>query len=365
MADRVRPTDGCPLEALTPPPFRTWSEAMALPASARSGAAGPPAPRATGSPLLDRLSQALQTRHYSRRTERAYAYWARRFFRHYGPRDPLAMGAEEIRSFLSHLAVNERVTASTQNQALCALVFLYRRVVGLDLADLERIEWAKAPRRLPVVLTRGEVRSVLDAMRGAPQLVCRILYGSGLRLVECLSLRVKDLDFERNELTVRDGKGAKDRVSVLAASCREDLRVHLERIRRLHAKDLERGQGRAPLPFALVGKYVNADREWGWQYVFPASSFYTDRHTGRQHRHHLHETVVQKAMGEAVRRCGLAKLATPHTLRHSFATHLLDSGYDIRTVQELLGHSDVQTTMIYTHVLNRGGRGVRSPADAL
>ena len=311
------------------------------------------------------MGAVVRTLHYSRRTERAYVYWVKRFLTHYGQRDPAGMGAGEIRAYLSHLAVNERVSASTQNQALCALVFLYGRVLGLDLESLEDIEWAKAPKRLPVVLTRGEVRSLLEAMSGVPQLVCRILYGGGLRLVECLSLRVKDIDFERNELTIRDGKGAKDRVSVLPSSCRHDLQEHLQRVRRLHEEDLGRGQGRASLPFALAQKYRNADREWAWQYVFPASSHYTDPHTGLQHRHHLHETVVQKAMAEALRRSGLTKPATPHTLRHSFATHLLDSGYDIRTVQELLGHSDVQTTMIYTHVLNRGGRGVRSPADAL
>jgi integron integrase len=315
--------------------------------------------------MLDRMHQVLRTLHYSRRTERAYAYWVTRFLTHYGQRDPAGMGADEIRSFLSNLAVNERVSASTQNQALCALVFLYGRVLGLDLESLEGVEWAKAPRRLPVVLTRGEVKSLLEKMNGVPQLVCRILYGAGLRLVEGLSLRVKDLDFERNELTIRDGKGAKDRVSVLPASCQKDLLEHLARVRRLHERDLEHGLGRAPLPFALAEKYRNADREWAWQYVFPASSLYTDVTTGVRHRHHLHETVVQKAMAEGVRRSGLTKPATPHTLRHSFATHLLDSGYDIRTVQELLGHSDVQTTMIYTHVLNRGGRGVRSPADGL
>jgi integron integrase len=311
------------------------------------------------------MCQAIRTLHYSRRTERAYVYWVRRFVTHYGHRDPAGMGAGEIRSFLSHLAVNAGVSASTQNQALCALVFLYGRVLGLDLESLDGIEWAKAPKRLPMVLTRGEVKSVLEAMNGVPQLVCRILYGGGLRLVECLSLRVKDLDFERNEMTIRDGKGAKDRVSVLPSSCRQDLREHLERVHRLHEEDLGRHLGRAALPFGLAQKHRNADREWAWQYVFPASSYYTDPHTGLQHRHHLHETVVQKAMAEAVRSSGLTKPATPHTLRHSFATHLLDSGYDIRTVQELLGHSDVQTTMIYTHVLNRGGRGVRSPADAL
>jgi integron integrase len=372
MIGRVRAWTGpgrsreqTPLEVLTPPPFPTSSQpagpaAKRLPIRPPSSAA-----RETASRLIDRMGSVVRTLHYSRRTERAYVYWVKRFLTHYGHRDPAGMGAGEIRAYLSHLAVNERVSASTQNQALCALVFLYGRVLGLDLESLEDIEWAKAPKRLPVVLTRGEVRSLLDAVNGVPQLVCRLLYGGGLRLVECLSLRVKDIDFERNELTIRDGKGAKDRVSVLPSSSRHDLQEHLQRVRRLHEEDLGRGQGRAALPFALAHKYRNADREWAWQYVFPASSHYTDPHTGLQHRHHLHETVIQKAMAEALRRSGLTKPATPHTLRHSFATHLLDSGYDIRTVQELLGHSDVQTTMIYTHVLNRGGRGVRSPADAL
>jgi integron integrase len=275
------------------------------------------------------------------------------------------MGPDEVRAFLSHLAVSERVTASTQNQALCALVFLYRHVLDKEPGIIEGIERAKAPKRLPVVLTRAEVRSMLGEMRGVPQLVCRLLYGAGLRLVECLALRVKDLDFERNELTVRDGKGAKDRVSVLPGVCREGLRDHLEHVRRTHQEDLTQGLGQAPLPHALAQKYRHADRDWIWQYVFPASSHYLDPHTGIRHRHHLHESVIQKAMAEAVRLAQLAKPATPHTLRHSFATHLLESGYDIRTVQELLGHSDVATTMIYTHVLNRGGRGVHSPADGL
>jgi len=355
-----------PLEALTPPPFLNTH--IDRPTSLPTSRPSPAPPVAWGPPqtqLIDRVRQAIRTLHYSRRTERAYAYWIRRFVVYYGLRDPALMGAGEIRSFLSHLAVNERVSASTQNQALCALVFLYGRVLDAKLEAIEGIERAKAPKRLPVVLTRGEVKALLERLEGLPQLVCWLLYGAGLRLVECLSLRVKDVDFEQNEITIRDGKGAKDRVSVLPDSCRRDLLGHLERTRRIHEADLRRGLGRAPLPFALAEKYRGADRAWCWQYVFPASSFYTDRHTGLQHRHHVHETVVQRAMAEAVRRVPLAKPATPHTLRHSFATHLLDSGYDIRTVQELLGHSDVQTTMIYTHVLNHGGRGVRSPADGL
>jgi integron integrase len=275
------------------------------------------------------------------------------------------MGADEVRSFLSHIAVRRRVSASTQNQALNALVFLYTRVLDRPLGPVPEIERAKRSVRLPVVLSRQEVAEILAEMNGTPQLVCRMLYGAGLRLLECLTLRVKDVDFERNELMIRDGKGAKDRVSVLPASCRRPLADHLERVRRAHERDLSLGLGRAPLPGALADKYVHADREWRWQYVFPASSHYTDRRTGVRHRHHLHETVVQRAMAEAVRRTRLTKPATPPTLRRSFATHLLEDGYDIRTIQELLGHSDVQTTMIYTHVLNRGPRGVRSPADQL
>ena len=346
-----------PLAALTPPPFVSDISAE----TTRSPESVIPQERGR---LLDALREVLRTAHYSRRTERTYVYWASRYLAHYG-RDAAQLGADEIRGFLSHLAVTDRVTASTQNQALCALVFLYGHVLRKEIGTLGDVDRAKAPKRLPVVLSREEVRTVLAGIQGVPHLVCRLLYGAGLRLTECLALRVKDIDFERNEVTIRDGKGAKDRITVLPGTCRDDLTRHLERVRRLHDKDLSRGLGRAPLPYALAEKYPRADRDWCWQYVFPASSHYTDQQTRIQHRHHLHETVVQRAMAAAVRRAGLSKPATPHTLRHSFATHLLESGYDIRTIQELLGHNDVQTTMIYTHVLNRGGRGVRSPADGL
>ena len=321
MPISVRRDERTPLWALTPPPFLSTSTILTPPARASRAPADALEPA-----LADRLHQAIRTLHYSRRTERAYAYWARRFAAHYEPRDVAGMGADEIRSFLSHLAVTERVSASTQNQALCALLFLYGRAFGVDIGPIGGIERAKAPKRLPVVLTRGEVKAVLEVMRGVPQLVCQLLYGAGLRIVECLSLRVKDLDFDRNEMTVRDGKGAKDRVTVLPTSCRQGLLAQLARVHRQHDEDLRRGLGRAPLPFALAQKYRNADREWRWQYVFPASSFYTDRHTGLQHRHHLHETVVQSAMAQAVRQVSLAKPATPHTLRHYAGSWIMPGG---------------------------------------
>ena len=292
-------------------------------------------------------------------------HWIRRYIFFHKVRHPADMGKPEINAFLSHLAVKERVSASTQTQALSALVFLYRHVLGRDIGLLEGVVRAKRPGRAPVVLTRGEVRQLLAHLDGVVLLVCTLLYGSGLRLLECLHMRIKDIDFERNEIAVRDGKGRKDRVTTLPASCKQPLLEHLKKVGQLHEDDLRQGLGRAPLPDAVARKYPSADRQWAWQYVFPASSHYTDRLTGVRHRHHLHETVVQKAMAAAVRLAGLNKPATPHTLRHSFATELLRDGYDIRTVQELLGHNDVSTTMIYTHVLNRGGRGVQSPADRL
>ncbi len=267
--------------------------------------------------------------------------------------------------FLSHLATKRRVSASTQNQALNAILFLYREVLHRDLDWLDGIVRAKRPIRLPVVLTREEVQAVLDHMRGVPLLMASLLYGAGLRLLECARLRVKDIDLARGDITVRDGKGQKDRVTLLPGRLRGRLAGHLARVRIQHERDIRRGRGAVALPGALCRKYQGASREWGWQWVFPATRFYRDSETGEPRRHHLHESVLQRAVKDAVRMSGIAKPATCHTLRHSFATHLLEKGYDIRTIQELLGHSDVSTTMIYTHVLNRGGRGVRSPLDDL
>ncbi len=320
-----------------------------------------PAPR-----LLDRLREALRARHYSLRTEEAYAGWVRRFILFHGKRHPREMGEREINTFLTDLAIAKKVSASTQTQALSALLFLYRDLLELPFPELEKVVRAKKPKRLPVVLTKEEVRSVLSLLEGPPALVARLLYGSGLRLMEALRLRVKDLDLPRHQITVRDGKGQKDRVTMLAASVRGTLVAHLERVRRLHGEDLAAGFGAVYLPDALSRKYPWAAKEWGWQWVFPAASLSFDPRSGVKRRHHLHERVVQVAVRSAVRAAGIAKPASCHTFRHSFATHLLEAGHDIRTIQELLGHKDVTTTMIYTHVLNRpGGRGVKSPIDTL
>lgn len=267
--------------------------------------------------------------------------------------------------FLTSLAVRRKVAASTQNQALSALLFLYREVLGQDVPWLDGIVHAKRPRRLPVVLTREEIRAVLGQLNGVPRLMALLLYGAGLRVLECARLRVKDIDFASNQLVVRAGKGDRDRVTMLPAAVKADLARHLELVRRRYDQDLKRGAGWVELPGALMRKYPNAGRDWGWQWVFPATRIYVDRSTGQRRRHHLHETVLQRAVRDAIRRAGIAKHATCHTFRHSFATHLLEDGHDIRTVQELLGHRDVSTTMIYTHVLNRGPGAVRSPADRL
>ena len=313
--------------------------------------------------LLDRVRHRIRLKHYSIRTEQAYVDWIRRFIRFHGKRHPETMGAPEVESFLTDLAVTRNVAASTQNQAKSALLFLYKEVLDAELPWLEDIQGARAPGRLPVVLTRREVLQVLAGLRGTHALIGRLLYGTGLRVMEAMRLRVKDLDFERGEILVRDGKGLKDRVTVLPRAVLPQLRRQVEDARRLHARDLKAGWGEVWLPAALARKYRFAARDWGWQYVFPASNRSRDPRTGAVRCHHLSDQAFQRAMRQAVRDAGIAKPATPHTLRHSFATHLLESGYDIRTVQELLGHADVATTMIYTHVLNRGGRAVVSPLD--
>lgn len=313
--------------------------------------------------LLDQVREAIRLRHYSIRTEQAYTDWIKRFILFHGKRHPREMGAAEVERFLTHLAVEGRVAASTQNQALSALLFLYREVLKVDLPWLGEMTRAKRPGRLPVVLTVEEVRRVLARIDGQQGLMADLLYGAGLRLLECVRLRVKDLDFEMRQITVRDGKGEKDRMTMLPQAVLEPLRAHLEKVKVLHAHDLEEGFGEVYLPYALDRKYPDASREWGWQYVFPAAGRSVDPRSGKERRHHVDEQTLQRAMKKAVRAAGLTKPASCHTLRHSFATHLLQSGYDIRTVQELLGHQDVATTMIYTHVLNRGGSGVISPLD--
>ncbi|NWG30750.1 MAG: integron integrase [Rhodocyclaceae bacterium] len=299
------------------------------------------------------------------RTEDQYVFWIRRFIRFHGLRHPRELGAREVEAFLSDLAVNGRVAASTQNQALSALLFLYREVLKVELPWLENLTRAKPSQRLPVVLTPAEVRAVLDRMAGVYGLMARLLYGTGMRLMECVRLRVKDVDFGRNEIVIRDGKGAKDRVTMLPAALAAPLQEHLQRRRAIYEDDLRDGRAAVWLPDALAKKYPNAATEWGWQYVFCSGSHSVDPRSGVTRRHHIDEKLLQRAMKKAVAAARLAKPATPHTLRHSFATHLLEAGHDIRTVQELLGHADVRTTMIYTHVLNRGGRGVASPLDRL
>jgi integron integrase len=317
-----------------------------------------------GPRLLERVRHAARARHYSPRTEKAYVAWIKRFIVFHGMRHPEAMGEAEISRFLSSLATQGGVSASTLNQALSALLFLYTEVLGRELRWLDNIVYARRPVRLPVVLSRAEVAAVLGHLRGTPWLMASLLYGAGLRLLECCRLRVKDVDLDRGELLVRDGKGRKDRLTLIPGRLAGTLAAHLENVRRLHQWDLRAGAGSVELPHALRAKYPRAAREWPWQWVFPATRLYVDRETGERRRHHLHESVLQRAVKDAVRAAGIPKPASCHTLRHSFATHLLESGYDIRTIQELLGHRDVNTTMVYTHVLRRpGGRGVRSPLD--
>ena len=313
--------------------------------------------------LLGAVRLELRTRHYSRRTEQAYVAWIRRYVRHHGGRHPRELDEPEVRAYLAHLAVERKVSASTQSQALAAIQFLYRDVLRRPIGFVTGVPRAKRREHLPVVLTRSEVRALIEQLLGTTRIMALLLYGAGLRLNECLSLRVKDIDFEMRQIVVRGGKGDKDRVTMLPASVEPALRAQLDKVRTIHAQDVAAGGGEVELPGALGRKLPEAGRDWGWQWVFPAASRYRDRETGAMRRHHAHESVLQRAVHEAGIRALLTKRATCHSLRHSFATHLLEDGYDIRTVQELLGHKDVSTTMIYTHVLNRGGRGVRSPAD--
>ena len=315
--------------------------------------------------LLDRVADAAATRHLSTNTRKAYARWVRRFVLFHHKRHPSEMGVAEVNAFLTHLAVDGDVSASTQNQALCALLFLYGSVLERPLDKLEGVVRAKRPKRLPVVLTPDEVALVLTHLRGVPLMVALLLYGAGMRLMEALRLRIKDIDFSRNELTIRQAKGDKDRVSVLPQRVRPLLHRHLALCQQNHIVEVKEGRGRVCLPHAIERKYPGAGYSWQWQWVFPAKGYYFDPTRGRHFQHHYHETLVQRAMRQAVLQAGITKPAGCHTLRHSFATHLLMQGSDIRTVQELLGHNDVKTTMIYTHVLNRGGRGVTSPLDQL
>ena len=318
--------------------------------------------------LLDQVREVLRVKHYSLRTEETYVQWITRFLRFHrqragGWKHPRELGAPEIGAFLSHLANVEHVAAATQNQALNGLNFLYAEVLHMDLGDFGEFARAAKPRRMPVVLSRDEVRRLLAALDGTPQLMAQLLYGTGMRLMELLRLRVKDLDFERNQIAVRGGKGDKDRPTVFPEALREKLQAHLERVRLLWEKDKTEGFGEVYLPPALAAKYPHAAREWGWQWVFPSRSRSRDPRSGRIRRHHVQETALQRAVKDAARLAKIIKPASCHTLRHSFATHLLESGYDIRTVQDLLGHKDVSTTQIYTHVMVRPGIGVRSPLD--
>ncbi len=317
----------------------------------------------SNSPFLESVRALIRVKHLSYRTEEAYLGWIRRYILFHNKKHPQEMGADEVRAFLTHLAVDGNVAASTQNQAFAALLFLYHQVLQKSLGNIEDVVRAKLPKRLPDVLTKSEVSCLLTYLRGEEWLVANLLYGAGLRLLEGLRLRVKDIDFEYRQITVRDGKGAKDRITVLPEKIIPPLKEHLARVQMLHAEDLRLGFGEVYLPYALERKYKNAAVEWIWQYAFPAAKRSTDPRSKKERRHHLSENIIQRAVKNAVAQAAIFKKASPHTLRHSFATHLLEAGYDIRTLQELLGHKDVRTTQIYTHVVKRGGLGVRSPVD--
>lgn len=317
--------------------------------------------------LLDIVRGKIRLKHYSIRTEQAYVDWIKRYILHFNKRHPKDLGANEVEQFLTYLAVEGRVAASTQNQAKSALLFLYKEVLGAELPWLDKVQQAKAPKRLPVVLGKEEVRLILKQLDGTHYLIVSLLYGTGIRILEALRLRVKDIDFSRKEILIRDGKGFKDRITMLPASLVVPLKTHLQKVKALHDDDLAKGYGAVYMPQALGKKYPYAARDWAWQYVFPSGRLSVDPRSDDQvtRRHHIQDQAIQRAVRQAVVDAGITKQATPHTFRHSFATHLLESGYDIRTVQELLGHSDVATTMIYTHVLNKGGHGVDSPLDSI
>ncbi len=315
--------------------------------------------------LLDRVRDAIRVKHYSYQTEKTYVQWIRRYILFHDKRHPTEMGGEEVNAFLTHLAVKENVAASTQNQALCAILFLYKHVLQQELDLCLDTVRAKRPRNLPTVLTVDEVLAIIQNLSGVYQLLVKLLYGSGMRLNEALKLRIKDVDFAQQQIVIRDSKGMEGRITMLPKSITEQFQVHLQGVKHLHHQDLDRGFGLVNLPFALERKYPNAGCEWIWQYVFPSSHISKDPRSEAMLRHHLHESGLQKAIKQAVRLAKIEKRVGCHTFRHSFATHLLQNGYDIRTVQELLGHKDVKTTMIYTHVLNRGGKGVISPLDRI
>lgn len=314
--------------------------------------------------LLDQLRQQIRLRHYSYRTELTYVGWVKRFILFHEKKHPASMGGPEVEAWLSHLATERNVAAATQAQALAAVLFLYKQVLRVDLPWLDNVVRASQPRRLPVVLTQAEARAVIGHLQGVHWLIAGLLYGSGLRVLEALRLRIKDIDLGIQQLIVRDGKGAKDRVTVLPTALIQPLKVHLERVHEQHELAIAGGYGGVELPHALARKYPRAHLEWGWQYVFPSAQPGIDRHTGVRRRHHLLEATIQRATRAAAMRAGILKPVSPHTFRHSFATHLLEAGYDIRTVQELLGHKDVATTQIYTHVMQKGANAVRSPLDA-
>ena len=315
--------------------------------------------------LLDQVRETIRTKHYSIRTEQSYVQWIRRYILFHNKRHPKDMGTHEVNQFLTHLAVKDRVAASTQTQALCAIVFLYRYVLNAELGSLDGLIRAKKKKNLPVVFTREEAGKVLKKMTGTQLLMANLLYGSGLRLMECIRLRVKDVDFGYNQIVVRDGKGKKDRITMLPETIVHYLKEHLKKVKNQHKEDLARGYGSVYLPDALERKYRGADKSWVWQYVFPSSKISVDPRSGIKRRHHVNQQHLQRAVKSAVQKSKIYKTASCHTFRHSFATHLIEDGYDIRTVQELLGHKDVSTTMVYTHVLSRGGQGVRSPVDTI